>query len=278
MFSKRAITLGAMGLIRSAALSAMLAVGILPALAANGKSPANKALVPTEGTVLIEAENKDKTLESPYAKVLVKKGSVVYVLKSLRHLCVYNLHSVQNSVEVKLPDGRSVEVEEGKELLITPAGNATFDQLQPTRKIFAKNPSELNVGAGFMGFIADFEVGSAVAAIPSLRQKLLSPSHDDQELMAKILKVPVEMISLTAKPGGLGLQSEHNLTNLVLCKDEETRIKTDFGQLVCGAGTVVFTCQSSNSLAIFVVYEKRKGDVAVIIGERHLKLRLAYNE
>ncbi|MBX9770583.1 MAG: hypothetical protein K2X29_04390 [Candidatus Obscuribacterales bacterium] len=137
---------------------------------------------------LITSRKKDTWINCTFGQVRIKKGSVVCAFDYGRDLVIYNLDSKQGWVSVLLPTNRSITVDVGQELLLTRAPKGSFEEIHPATQISYRKPSEVRVGGGVRGFIAEFSVASAMSALPPLRAKLHSTASKDKAIAQSVLK------------------------------------------------------------------------------------------
>ncbi len=239
--------------------------------------------------VLITSTKKDTLINCSFGQVSTKSGSVVYVLDNGQELAIFNVHSEPDVVKVILADNSPIVVPVGKELLLTRTASAPFTEIQPRTSIVCGDPGELHVGNGVRGFTTDFVIASVIAALPPLRAKLQSNKPDDKKIATAVLKSASMQIRTppprrpdSTAPSPTVIQTEdipNKITtlpsapyigNLVLYEDTERSVHTKYGDVICAADSVAYMFQTANSLAVFVLDEKKKGDVKIAVGEKSI--------
>ncbi len=137
---------------------------------------------------LITSRKRDTWINCSFGQVRIRKGSVVCAFDYGRDLVIYNLDSKQGWVSILLPPNQSIPVEVGQELLLTRAAEGSFEEIHPATHISYRKPSQVRVGTGIRGFIAEFSVASAMSALPPLRAKLHSTANKDKAIAQSVLK------------------------------------------------------------------------------------------
>ena len=147
----------------------------------------------------VYAPQEDTRIETAFGTIDIDAGSFAMVFSSADSVAIFNLDDMhRDAVRIQAAD-RKLSIAPGRHLLITKGSVKSFDEANPVESICYRKVNDVEVGAGFRGFSAEFSIPSAINAIRPLKQLLNSKTAQGMKLRSHLLKTVAAMLQM--KPG-----------------------------------------------------------------------------
>jgi hypothetical protein len=151
---------------------------------------------------MIFAPAQDIVVHAGEASVIVPAGAVVFVMKTVDDVAVFDLHqSKENAVSI-VADKKLITLDPGRLVVLSKQSARDFERtVGAYRWIGYRNAKEEDINAELRAFGMDFSIPSALTNVIPLKNMLQSTSRQDRQTIDKVLKNSALLGELTNGSG-----------------------------------------------------------------------------
>ena len=155
---------------------------------------------------IVVAPEQDTTIDTGFATVKIRKGSVALIMVRGTGAALYNLDDSHDRSVVVTAGDRQLTLTPGRHVLITSHLVDSFELVNPAESFSYRNLASHKVGGDLQAFSGEFSIPAAIANVRQLRTLVSSKDAKVKRISGRMLKTAAILSQIS---GGYYRQYQH---------------------------------------------------------------------